>query len=432
MSSARAPFRSREIVGEPLQRATLGGGLRLDVFPKEGWRKTYALLGTRFGGIDLDFRSSVNGRRNRVPAGVAHFLEHKMFEKKTGDVMDAFSRLGGSSNAMTGFHYTGYLVESTENTAACLDLLCDFVLDPWFTEALVEKEKGIIAEEIKMYRDDPAWRGFMGLLENLYGRHPVATDIAGTLESIAAIRATDLDLCYRSFYRPDNMFLVVAGRCDPNEVEDIASAVLARHGRDRDHTAVERFPRAAGGRPARRHRREKMPVQRPKFHLGWRIDGEALGASPMELEIALEMALGYLFGRGGPIFPALFREGLLDDSFGFEVYAESDYAFVIAAGDSPRPEEALKRVRAALEAALAGELDRGELRGMRRKMIGDFVRSFDSVSALCWNSFECFAKDADFADYGRATRKITNERVEELARRALVAEFSASHVLEPA
>jgi predicted Zn-dependent peptidase len=425
-------LRSVSVLDEKVWRGNLGPGLKVDVLPKEGWNKTYALIGTRFGGIDLDFHSSLNGRRNRVPAGVAHFLEHKMFEKEAGDVMDAFTQLGASSNAMTGFHYTGYLVECTERFDACLDILVDFVMRPHFTPELVEKEKGIIAEEIKMYRDDASWRGFMGLLENLYGSHPVATDIAGTIESIGAIKAEHLELCHASFYRPENMYLVVAGKCDPDEVARQVTEVCARFPRLSEEVEVKRHPRAAGGRVKRKSRREAMPVQTPKVHLGWRIDRAALGLDSLDLEIGLEIALGYLLGRGGPLYGEAFRKGIADDSFGHEVYSEADYAFVIMAGDSKDPEGFRRHFREGLERELAAGIEKSELGIMQRKMVGDFVRSFDSISAVCWNAFECFAKDGDFFSYGDRVASFEVERALEIARAALAPSAMASHTLLPA
>lgn len=416
-------------LGEEIHKRILPSGLTLMVALKRGFEKKYALLGTDYGSIDNDFDTSVEGRRVRVPAGIAHFLEHKMFEKKDGDVMDRLAAIGCSSNAMTGFNHTGYLIECTENFEQGLEILVDFVTRPWFTDKLVEKEKGIIAEEINMYRDDPGWRGYMALLENLYGRHPVAVDIAGTVASIQEITAADLLLCHRSFYVPANMHLAVAGDVDVDRVAEIAERVMQRN-RPEEVTTDRRLPQPPA-RPRKKRSEERMSVQAPKLHLGWRIPLEAMTVSNHELDMAIDVFLHATLAKSSPLHARLYAAGLIDDSFGFSASIEREFAFVVLAGDTSKPRELERELVAGMEAAVAGAVPRADLRRARRRLYGSFVRGLDSVSTACWNLIDSNAKKVGYLDYGRDLMKLKDARIFEIARASLRPELSSVHLIRP-
>ncbi|WP_145614081.1 EF-P 5-aminopentanol modification-associated protein YfmH, partial [Bacillus licheniformis] len=207
-----------EQLKETLYYEKMPGGLDVYVLPKEGFNKTYAVFTTKYGSIDNQFVPLGKDEMVRVPDGIAHFLEHKLFEKEDGDVFQQFSRQGASANAFTSFTRTAYLFSSTSNVEENLETLVDFVQDPYFTEKTVEKEKGIIGQEINMYDDNPDWRLFFGLIENMYQEHPVRIDIAGTIESISHITKDLLYECYETFYHPSNMLLFVVGPVDPEAI----------------------------------------------------------------------------------------------------------------------------------------------------------------------------------------------------------------------
>jgi predicted Zn-dependent peptidase len=228
-------------VDETILRGTTDSGLAVLVNPRPDYVRTFAALGVNFGSVDR-----VGGADGQpVPEGLAHFLEHKLFEDADGDVSDRFAKWGADVNAMTGFTGTTYVVSTVEQALPCLDLLLDFVQEPWFTDELVEKEQGIIAQEIRMYDDDPEWRIFFGLLTCLYQSHPVRDNIAGSVESIAKIDAATLRRCYDMFYHPTNMCLAISGPVDPAEVMD----------------RVERDQ--ADRNPDGRVRHERVPVDEP-------------------------------------------------------------------------------------------------------------------------------------------------------------------------
>src|SRR5262245_51881178 len=214
-------------VDEDVRAGTLPSGLTVILNPKPGFTKTFGLFGTNFGSIDNEFVDPLTKVAVRVPDGVPHFLEHKLFEDETGDVSDRFSQAGASSNARTGYTSTSYIFSCTEALETNLELLLDFVQTPHFTTAGVEKEKGIIEQEIRMYRDDPDWRLHMSLLEALYRQHPVRLDIAGSVESIRQITPEVLAASYRAYYRPGNMVLAVVGAMDADRIEAQISRNLA-------------------------------------------------------------------------------------------------------------------------------------------------------------------------------------------------------------
>src|SRR3954466_11613071 len=202
-------------IQEEIYHEKLENGLEVFILPKKGFNKTYATFTTKYGSIDNHFMPLEKSEFLKVPDGIAHFLEHKLFEKEDGDVFQQFSKQGASANAFTSFTRTAYLFSSTSNVEQNLETLMDFVQEPYFSEKTVEKEKGIIGQEITMYDDNPDWRLYFGLIQNLYRNHPVKIDIAGTIESISHITKDWLYECYNTFYHPSNMLLFITGPVDP-------------------------------------------------------------------------------------------------------------------------------------------------------------------------------------------------------------------------
>ncbi len=263
-----------ETLREEVVRTTLPGGLAVYFCPKRGFRKRYACYSTFYGSVDSSFVTP-SAERLTVPDGIAHFLEHTLFETEKGNVSDLFARNGAYNNAATSFNTTTYLFASADRFFENLELLIDFVENPVFAPEKVEKERGIIEQEIQRYRDEPGWVGYMGLLESLFQNHPMRIDIAGTPESIASIDSETLHRCYRTFYDPRNMILFVVGDLDASEVFDRVAKV-SRAGSpaaNGDGFGIERvFPdepdTVASGRFEK-----KMDVAQPKLLLGYKETG---------------------------------------------------------------------------------------------------------------------------------------------------------------
>lgn len=362
---------------ETLYYEQLPNGLDVYMLPKQGFQKTYATFTTRFGSIDNDFRPP-QGERIQVPDGIAHFLEHKMFEQKDGDVFDAFSRNGASANAYTSFDRTAYLFSCTENVADNLTTLINFVQDPYFTDENVEKEKGIIGQEIRMYDDNPDWRVYFGLIETMYRRHPVRIDIAGTVESIAEITKETLYRCYETFYHPSNMVLFVVGGIDHKRLMPLVRENQAAKSFE-DRGEIERFypeeqPLTQGGRNV-----IQLTVGTPKCLMGFKEEETNLsGDAFLKREFAMEIALEALFGQGSDLYQSLYNDGLIDDQFGFDYVLEQGYGFSMFGGDTKNPQELVSRIKQELPVYVKEGISQEQFDRLRKKKIGEFLRQLNS------------------------------------------------------
>jgi len=377
-----------EQVQEKLYHETLPNGLSVYLIPKEGFSKTYAVFTTRYGSIDSHFKTS-GGSTVHVPDGIAHFLEHKMFEKKDYDVFQAFSRNGASANAFTSFNRTAYLFSCTDNLEANLNLLLDYVQDPYFTEQSVEKEKGIIGQEIRMYDDNPDWKVYMNLLKAMYQEHPVKIEIAGTIESIAQITKDDLYQCYETFYHPANMLLLVVGSFKP---EGIMQLIRDNQGRKSFPSAkrIERIYPEEPAAPAQSVVEHQLAVGLPKCLIGFKeaetgLTGEAL----LRRELTTKLLLDILFGNSSRLYQQLYDAGLITESFDYDFSNETDYAYSIIGGDTPDPEKLLQVIKEELQAMQAKGIEQDGFERSKRKKIGHFLRSLNSVEYIA-NQFTSY------------------------------------------
>jgi len=365
------------------------GGLDVYVLPKEGFNKTYAVFTTKYGSIDNQFVPLGKEEMVRVPDGIAHFLEHKLFEKEDGDVFQQFSRQGASANAFTSFTRTAYLFSSTSNVEENLETLVDFVQDPYFTEKTVEKEKGIIGQEINMYDDNPDWRLFFGLIENMYQEHPVRIDIAGTIESISHITKDLLYECYETFYHPSNMLLFVVGPVDP---EAIIRQVRENQQKKpyTDQPEIVRKEVKEPGAVFKKEQEIKMNVQSSKCLVGLKSahpmnTGEAL----LKHELTINLILECLFGKSSSDYERIYEQGYIDETFSYDYTEEHGFGFVSVGGDTPEPDklaEELKQVLFKAKETITAE----KLELARKKKIGNFLKSMNSPEYIA-NQFTRYA-----------------------------------------
>lgn len=426
--------RVEEELGEVLDVRLADGRLPVLMVQKPSFHRLHASFTTSYGSMDTHFSATKGEPIRETPAGVAHFLEHKMFEKADGDVMHKFSAMGCSSNAMTSFNTTSYIIDCTGGYQESLDLLVDFVLTPYFTQELVDKEQGIIAEEIRMYDDDPGWRGFKGVLKLLYPQsHPLSHDIAGTVDSISEIDHLTLRRCYDAFYRPENMLLSLAGDFDPDEViERVSQRVSQRPANTNEALRRKKLP--SSRRVTRKRGASKMPVTSKLLFFGWRgdLDGCKSDLSPLELECALDMFLGATLARGSELYKELYETGLIDGTFHHMVYVENDFVFVIATGNTPDPQKLGARLRRAFDGSDASvSASSSDLKRMRRDLLGAFIRGFDSVEAVSSNLIECELKGQSLFDYGRIVQSMSCDMAISASLDVLRPESSAAYVVLP-
>lgn len=409
--------RSDPVCGERLFEGTVARGLAVKVMPRDSVTRSCAQLSIDYGSVDRRFIPYGRARPVTVPAGIAHFLEHKMFEKERGDLFNEFSRLGASANAMTGHLTTSYVFSASGHFEACLDTLLELVFEPHFTDALVEKEHGIIDEEIRGYDDSAGWRAYRGVLEGLYRRHPVREDIAGTSETIRQITAKKLRLVHDAFYVPSNAVLCVAGAVDPH---DVFARVDARLGTDADprvraSTLTPEEPAAI----KRRRTKIEMPVALPILHLGFKGPVATSGQEAFRLETAGSVALEILLGETSAVHEELYADGLIGDDLSSSVRSDPSMSYALVGGQTPDPRELERRLLRAIDEGLSRNLALEDVERVRRRVLGDYVRLLDSMEGLCGHLADCHRSGLDLFSLPGAIAKLSPARVRKYARAML-------------
>ncbi|MBD7964223.1 EF-P 5-aminopentanol modification-associated protein YfmH [Fictibacillus norfolkensis] len=375
---------------ETLHYEELANGLKVYVLEKKGFNKTYATFTTHYGSVDNHFKPLGKDENVKVPDGIAHFLEHKLFEKEHGDVFQDFSKQGASANAFTTFNRTAYLFSTTGDVKKNLTTLIDFVQEPYFTEKTVEKEKGIIGQEIRMYDDNPDWRVYFGLIENMYHHHPVKIDIAGTEKSIAKITKDDLYECYETFYHPSNMILFIVG---PVDAKDILSFVKDNQSQKtfKEKENIERFFDEEPQTVAKTKKVIEMTVQTPKCYMGYKEAApNRQGKELMKHELSVNLLLEMMFGKSSPNYETLYEEGLIDQTFSFDYTEENGFGFSMLGGDTGSPDEFVERISGMVEDFKQHSIDEDSFDRARKKKIGAFLRSLNSPEFIA-NQFTRYA-----------------------------------------
>ena len=403
-------------LGETIHRRVFPSGLTAYVVRKPEFTKSYATLATRYGSIDTSLKR--NGRMRRLPDGVAHFLEHKIFETPHGDAFDLFAARGASANAYTSFSTTRYLFGTSTDYAGNLRTLLDMVFDLHVTDENVEKEKGIIGQEIAMYDDDADWRIYFGALQGLYSRHPVRLDIAGTQESIAGIDPELLRAVHRAYYHPKIMVLTAVS---PEPVSVTFRAV-------QECVEARSFGPAPGRRPAvpaeaRRARRRsvevRLPVARPRLALACKDDAPVrAGKALLRRELASAVALDALFGNSGSVFLELFESGLVDENFSAGYTADPSYAFAMLGGETDDTGRLRRALDPALDAAVKKGLSPAAFERMRNKVLGSYARAFNAPERIAHLLVGHHMRGTTVADQREVlfglTRAAVNRRLREM------------------
>lgn len=374
-------------IGEKLFTETLENGLQIYVMPKPGFSKSYAMFATNYGGADRRFDSG-SGWID-TPAGVAHFLEHKMFDMPDGDnALSILAANGAQPNAFTSSAMTAYYFESTSGFDENLRTLLRFVSTPYFTPESVEKEQGIIGQEIGMIEDSPDFVLYMNALKCLYAHNPICESVAGSVESIARITDKTLYDCHLAFYNPANMALCVVGDVDPQSIADIAREILSKEpGRapQRDYGPGD------GLSPVKKSEKVFMEVSAPQFLTAVKLPLAEKGAPRQRQQLVCILAMRCLIGRSSRFYNRLYSEGLLGHDFGFELDCAGGTATLLAGGESIDPEKVLAALRAEIAETVQSGLDAGLFERVRKAFYGRSLLSLDSFDGLCQELVEgCF------------------------------------------
>ncbi|MGG1678675.1 EF-P 5-aminopentanol modification-associated protein YfmH [Neobacillus sp. NRS-1170] len=416
---------------EELYHEKLPNGLQVYILPKKGFNKTYATFTTKYGSVDNNFAPLGKDEYVKVPDGIAHFLEHKLFEKEDGDVFQQFSRQGASANAFTSFTRTAYLFSSTSDVEKNLETLVDFVQDPYFSEKTVEKEKGIIGQEITMYDDNPDWRLYFGLIQNLYKNHPVKIDIAGTIESISHITKDWLYECYNTFYHPSNMLLFIVGPVDP---ERFMTQVRENQAK-KEYKDMPEIKRKFEEEPldaAEKKQVLQMNVQTSKCLVGIKaLHVDQTGNEMLKNELTMNVLLDLLFGKSSANFDQLYNEGLIDETFSYDYTQEQGFGFAMVGGDTGEPDQLSEKLEKMLiEAKNGAAFTEEQLARAKKKKIGAFLRAVNSPEYIA-NQFTRYAfNDMNLFDVVPTLEKITLKDVQSLASEVISEErFSVCQVI---
>lgn len=387
-------------IGESYVKAVHPSGLQIFILEKPLYNSCYAVFGTKYGSIDTCF--TVDGVETRVPEGIAHFLEHKLFESEEGDAFTRYAETGAYANAYTSFDRTCYLFSCSERFYENLAILLDFVQSPYFTAQTVQKEQGIIGQEIKMYEDSPAWRVMFNMLGGMYHNHPVRIDIAGTVESISQIDDKLLYKCYNTFYNPSNMFICVAGNVDTEKVlRQINEGI-----KDSNPVEILRGSVCEPDGVKDRYVEQKLAVALPMFCFGYKETVQKPKRSLKE-KICTEMLLEILAGNASPLYERLINEGLINDQFGAEYFNGYGYSAVLFEGESVDPERVSEEIKAEITHLKEHGFDKKLFASVQRAMYGDALRRFNSVDGIAMQMVDCAMNDTGLFDELKYLRSIT-------------------------
>lgn len=385
-----------DAIQETIYEKKLANGLQVFLLPKHEVAKTYGIFMTNYGSTDRTFTPIQKEERITVPDGVAHFLEHKLFEKEDRDVFADFLKQGASPNAYTSFTKTAYLFSATKMIEQNVETLLNFVQDPFFSDESVEKEKGIIGQEIKMYDDQPDWQSFMGTIKNMFKNHPVNIDIAGTVSSISSITKEDLYTCYNTFYHPANMVLFVTGNFNP----DTMMAVIEENQGQKDFPTLDEIDRDIPNEPEHVAVKENvihLPVSIPKVTIGIKESNHHLTKDEfLKQETIQSMLIDYFFSPSGPFFEKLYEAHLIDDSFEYSTTVEEDFSFSLISSSTEKPEDFANQVKEMLLSTNDLRLDEKMLSVMKKKRIGQLLRSMNSLESIANQYVNYYFSGIDF------------------------------------
>lgn len=414
-----------ELLDEKYYDISHPSGLKILVMPKPGYTSTYAIFATKYGSIDTMIQRE-DGSFYEIPEGTAHFLEHKLFESEDLDAFERFAVTGASANAYTSFDRTGYLFSCSANFKENLEILLDFVQNPYFTQATVEKEQGIIGQEIDMYKDVPDWEVMFNCLRNMYVNLPVRIDIAGTHDSIAQITADTLYDCYRNFYNLNNMVLAVAGNTTVEEVLEVADSMLKPvDGKMAQRKRIEE-PREV----IKDYAEEKLPVATPQFMLGFKESHDAPDRTAKEI-IAEEILLDMLSGPSSDLYKRLFDAKLINSSFGFEYFTGFGYACALFAGESTNPKAVAEEIKKEIKFRRENGFEPGVFERTQKKLYGRMIMGMNDVDEIANNMvISYFEGDDIFTDF-EIYKTVTYDDIIALLNENLDEKYSTLSVILP-
>ena len=412
---------------ETCYKEVLENGLTVAVVKRKGFTKKLAYFVTDYGAIHRDF--TLEGQEYQAPAGVAHYLEHKLFDMPGGrDVSAEFASLGAMTNAFTSYDLTAYYFSCTEHFQDCLRLLLEFVSTPYFTEESVEKERGIIDQEIGMNQDAPDSVIFENLMVSMYEKHPIRVPILGTSQTIREITAETLHLCHRAFYTPGNMLLCVVGDVDPEEVKALALEVL---GSEKREVGQKKPLPAENMETLEKNTCRIMEVAMPMFNLAFKCEPIGHGDAAIRQEMVADLAAEALFGESSELYLQLYEEGMIDSSFGGGFETIDGCAMLMCSGDSDEPKAVRRAILQQAEKIAADGIQEAAFQRMKRSALGRRIRQLDSFDGTCFRVCAYHFSGFDYFRFPEIYRSIEKEEIQAFITRIVTEERSCLSVIAP-
>ena len=406
----------------------LENGMKVIIIPKKNTKKKYVIWGTHFGSIDNRFIMPQTGEEVFIPDGVAHFLEHKMFEQPDGsNSLDTLMALGLDANAYTTNDHTAYLFECTDHFYDGLDELMNYVQHPYFTDENVEKEKGIIGQEINMYDDDPGWQLYMSIMDCLYKENPIKLDIAGSIESISKITPDVLYKCYNTFYHPSNMIMVLCGNFEPEKLlEEVKKRLLPKE----NQSEIKRIYPPKEDNINKTEKTTNMEVSTPMFMIGYK-DIENRQENRIQKHIAIEILLNMIIGKSSDLYQELYENGALLSQPDLDYEWSSQYAHILISGFSKTPELVKQKIDETIQKMKDNGLNKEHFNRIKKKIYGDYVIEYNSISDIGRMFLADSIKNINSFDYIEEFETVTKEYAEAVLNDIFKVENEAISIIKP-
>lgn len=413
-----------ERLNEKVYFEHLDNGLDVILYPKKGATNYYAMYATHFGSLNYKFKAPGDEEITVVPDGVAHFLEHKLFEEEDGvNALDKLSKIGANANAYTTFNHTAYLFSCNDRFDEAFDILLKFVQSPYLTDENVEKEKGIIGQEINMYDDDPEWQVFFNYLYAMYGdKHAITKDIAGTVDTIAEITPEVLYKCYNTFYDPSNMVICVAGDID---VEKVLSKIKDAVKHTAEKPQIERYYGEMPENIFKDKIEKKMDVSMPMAILGFRdVKTDKLrnagykedNTDLVKRSVAVEILLNMIAGESSELYEELYNTGLINRAIGTDYTCEENYAHSSFSFESNNVEEVVDKIKSKIISFKENGLDESVLERIKKMLYGEYVKLFNDAISVARVFVNDYFKGINSFNYVDAYKTIDKNYIEEVLK----------------
>ena len=412
-------------LGEKYYEIDHKSGLKIFVMPKENYKSTYAVFGTKYGSVDTRFKRSDSDEFTVVPEGIAHFLVHKLFESEELDAFTRYAETGASANAYTSFDKTCYLFQCSDRFEDSLRILLDFVTHPYFTKETVEKEQGIIGQEITMYYDVAGWMSTFNLLRCLYKNHPVRIDIAGTVESISEITDKLLYDCYNTFYNLHNMALVVVGNADADRIVAICDECLEKA----ENVSVERSFEDEPRDIVKSYDEYHLAMSVPVFSFGYKEKCETPERTLKEI-VETNILLEVLIGESSPLYSSLIEKGLINSQFSKEYFVGYGYEAIMFDGESTNPQAVADEIKRDVARLKKDGIDDELFETVRRNLYGKEIMQYNDIDAVANGMISCYFSDYGIFDTMDIYKNVTKADIEKRLFEVMDEKYSALSVVK--